>query len=92
VEHYEIAAYGSARTLAETLGEDEIVALLQQTLDEEESADKKLSGISEGEVIPAAPKSEDEGEDNAESSQGADGNGKANKASKKVGSGSRSKR
>ncbi|MBC7771680.1 MAG: ferritin-like domain-containing protein [Pyrinomonadaceae bacterium] len=53
VEHYEISAYGSARTFAETLGHTDIVALLQQTLDEEKAADEKLSGICTDEVLPA---------------------------------------
>jgi ferritin-like metal-binding protein YciE len=34
VEHYEISAYGSARALANHLGHDDIVELLQETLDE----------------------------------------------------------
>lgn len=46
VEHYEMAAYGTARTLAEYLGNDEAAALLQETLDEEKEADEKLSEIS----------------------------------------------
>jgi ferritin-like metal-binding protein YciE len=46
VEHYEMAAYGTARTLAEHLGNDEAVSLLQQTLDEEKAADEKLTSIS----------------------------------------------
>jgi ferritin-like metal-binding protein YciE len=54
VEHYEIAAYGSARTLAEHLGHAEAAELLQETLDEESAADEKLTGISVGEVLPAA--------------------------------------
>jgi ferritin-like metal-binding protein YciE len=47
VEHYEIAAYGTARSFAETLGEPEIVNLLQTTLDEEAATDKKLTELSE---------------------------------------------
>ena len=47
VEHYEIAAYGTARAFAETLGEDEIVELLQETLDEEGETDKKLTALAE---------------------------------------------
>jgi ferritin-like metal-binding protein YciE len=54
VEHYEIAAYGSARTFAEQLGHEEVVELLQETLDEESAADEKLTSISEEEVLPAA--------------------------------------
>jgi ferritin-like metal-binding protein YciE len=46
VEHYEMAGYGTARTYAELLGEDEAVELLQQTLDEEKEADQKLTDLS----------------------------------------------
>jgi ferritin-like metal-binding protein YciE len=53
VEHYEIAGYGSARTLAEWLGLDDVVTILQSTLDEEGATDKKLTAISE-ELCPAA--------------------------------------
>src|ERR1700676_1498642 len=41
VEHYEIAAYGTARTFAEQLGNDEAAELLQLTLTEEKEADRK---------------------------------------------------
>lgn len=47
VEHYEIAAYGTVRTFAERLGNQDIVDLLQETLDEEKEADDKLSDISQ---------------------------------------------
>jgi ferritin-like metal-binding protein YciE len=45
VEHYEIAAYGSARTYAELLGEQEAVRLLSETLSEEKAADSKLGQV-----------------------------------------------
>jgi ferritin-like metal-binding protein YciE len=48
VEHYEIAAYGTARTLADQLGLDGIRDLMDQTLDEEASADKLLTKIATG--------------------------------------------
>lgn len=54
VEHYEIAAYGSARALAEQLGNRPVVRLLQQTLDEEGACDKKLTDLSESEVLVEA--------------------------------------
>jgi ferritin-like metal-binding protein YciE len=47
VEHYEIAAYGTVRAFAEQLGEDRIVELLQETLDEEGETNKKLTTLSE---------------------------------------------
>jgi ferritin-like metal-binding protein YciE len=45
VEHYEIAAYGTVRTLAEMLGNKEAAKLLQQTLDEEKETDEKLTEL-----------------------------------------------
>jgi len=50
VEHYEIAAYGSAKSFAKTLGYQEAVSLLEQTLQEEKEADKKLTSIAESTV------------------------------------------
>lgn len=47
VEHYEIAAYGTARTHAEMLGYRKIAKLLQQTLNEEGATDKKLTQLAE---------------------------------------------
>jgi ferritin-like metal-binding protein YciE len=47
VEHYEIAAYGTARTHASTLGYSKAAKLLQQTLDEESNTDKKLTQLAE---------------------------------------------
>ncbi len=43
IEHYEIAGYGSCATYAELLGERKAYDLICENLDEEESADKKLS-------------------------------------------------
>ena len=45
VEHYEMAGYGTVRTYAGLLGEQEFANLLQQTLDEEKEADKTLTDI-----------------------------------------------
>jgi ferritin-like metal-binding protein YciE len=47
VEHYEIAAYGTVRALAEKLGEDSAVDLLSKTLQEEKDTDSKLSELAE---------------------------------------------
>jgi ferritin-like metal-binding protein YciE len=54
VEHYEIASYGCAREFAEQLGQEEVSALLQQTLEEEKSADKRLTAIARSSVNPQA--------------------------------------
>jgi ferritin-like metal-binding protein YciE len=47
VEHYEIAAYGSARTFAEVLDEDEAMDLLEATLEEEKETEVKLTELAE---------------------------------------------
>jgi len=44
-EHYEIAGYGTTRTLAELAGEDDIAGILQETLDEEGETDERLTQI-----------------------------------------------
>jgi ferritin-like metal-binding protein YciE len=47
VEHHEIAVYGTLRTWAEILGEDEHVAVLEKTLEEEKNADELLTELSQ---------------------------------------------
>lgn len=47
-EHYEIGAYGSLIAWAKAMGRDEAVAPLEETLEEEKSADEKLTEIAEG--------------------------------------------
>jgi ferritin-like metal-binding protein YciE len=54
VEHYEIASYGTVRTFAQLLGEDEAAELLQETLDEEGEADKLLTQLAQEIVNPEA--------------------------------------
>jgi len=53
-EHYQIARYGTLRAWAELLGEDEIVELLSDTLEEKKHADELLSWIAEGGVNESA--------------------------------------
>ena len=50
VEHYEISGYGTARALAELLGLDEAVDLLQETLDEEKETDETLTKLALNEI------------------------------------------
>jgi ferritin-like metal-binding protein YciE len=70
VEHYEMAAYGSVKAWAELLGQEEITALLEETLEEETSADQKLSEIAESVVnAEAAMGSNEESDDPDESSE-----------------------
>jgi ferritin-like metal-binding protein YciE len=45
IEHYEIATYGTLAAFAHTLGEDDALELLQQTLDEEKEADTLLTEV-----------------------------------------------
>lgn len=49
-EHYEISGYGTAATYADMLGHKEVAALLKQTLDEEETADTKLTKLAKSNI------------------------------------------
>ena len=51
IEHYEIAGYGTARTLADELDLDDAKSLLDETLDEESNADKLLTKIATGGML-----------------------------------------
>ncbi len=59
VEHYEIAAYGTALAHARLLENDEVVSLLEETLNEEKAADEKLTEIAESVVNLEASDAED---------------------------------
>jgi ferritin-like metal-binding protein YciE len=65
VEHYEIAGYGTVRTFAELMGEDEHVSLLEETLEEEKQTDEKLTQIAD-EINSQAREAEGEGEEQPE--------------------------
>jgi ferritin-like metal-binding protein YciE len=66
VEHYEIAAYGTARTWAEQLELDDAVGLLEQSLAEEKETDEKLSEIATSIVNEDAEAGTDEAEEEEE--------------------------
>ena len=63
VEHYEVAAYGTAKAMAEKLGLSEAADLLGETLDEEEEADRKLTEVAESLYEQVESGDEEEGEE-----------------------------
>jgi ferritin-like metal-binding protein YciE len=67
VEHYEIAAYGTVRTYASILGEEEAVSLLEKTLEEEKETDEKLTELAKG--INAEAASTESGESTGDRSE-----------------------
>jgi len=58
VEHYEIASYGTVRTYAKLLGEDDAAELLQETLNEEGETDEKLTVLAEEQINVQAARHE----------------------------------
>lgn len=91
VEHYEMAGYGTARTMAKAVGNKEVMNLLQETLKEEEMTDKLLSKIAIGiqkEMLREEGESEEEleGEEEryAAEAGGSRGRGSRMPAKKKV--------
>lgn len=84
-EHYEIAAHGTVRSFAELLGESDAVDLLQQTLDEENETDDKLTKLSKevnAQAMSAAPgeAEQSEEEETPHASQRSKRTGKARSA------------
>ena len=67
VEHYEIAAYGTLRTYAQLLGNDQVAGLLEETLEEEKATDEKLTALAEAGINEAAAHGEDD--DNSDESE-----------------------
>lgn len=61
VEHYEIASYGTVRTLAQTLGNNDVAELLEETLEEEKEADRLLTEIAEASINVEASSEEGNG-------------------------------
>jgi ferritin-like metal-binding protein YciE len=55
-EHYEMAAYGTLIAWARAMGHTEAADLLQENLDEEKAADRKLSSLAEGGINRQAAK------------------------------------
>jgi len=84
VEHYEIAAYGNVHAFAEALGNDQVAAILAETLGEEHAADELLTTISMDTVIPAALTAgggeEEDEEEEAVMAKGSPGKGRQNQA------------
>jgi len=66
IEHYEIAAYGTAATLAEAMGQDEVKELLGETLEEEKETDERLTQVSHSVNAEALGESSEEGSDEGE--------------------------
>jgi len=54
IEHYEIAAYGTAIALANAVGEKEVSRLLTETLEEEKQTDVKLTEVTQQNIMPEA--------------------------------------
>ena len=63
VEHYEIASYGTLRTWANLLGNSDVAALMEETLEEEKEADQRLTSIAESFVNEAAAEGDEDGEE-----------------------------
>jgi len=81
IEHYEISAYGTSIALAQALGEEEVAALLTETLEEEKQTDLKLTEVTQTSIMPKALAGEEEGDDEPSgTSRGASGGGRRKKA------------
>jgi len=88
IEHYEIAAYGTAATLAEAMGQDEVKELLGETLEEEKETDERLTQVAQSvnsEAIGEGSEEEgsEEDDENESSSNGSRGSSSSRSSAKK---------
>ena len=87
-EHYEMAAYGTLVAWARGMGHERAATLLQETLDEEKAADKKLTSIAEAginqEAADAAHPENSDGEDEEEEDEPAMRSGSGRRAAAAV--------
>ena len=88
-EHYEIAAYGTLIAWAQAMGHTEAAKLLQQTLEEEEGADEKLSALAESGINQSAAEAAHPDEEKTAVGAGA-GGGRKNSSRQKRSAASRS--
>jgi ferritin-like metal-binding protein YciE len=72
VEHYEIAAYGTAHEFANLLGETEAASLLEETLNEEKETDEKLTELAKEINSQANEGDEDAEAEDEEDEEGTD--------------------
>ena len=79
-EHYEIGSYGTCVAWAQLLGLDDVAALLEQTLEEEKAADKKLSALAEQEINQNAASQGQEEEEQEEDEDARPARGSARKS------------
>jgi ferritin-like metal-binding protein YciE len=79
-EHYEMAAYGTLVAWAQAMGHTEAANLLQQNLNEEKAADKKLSDLAESGINQSAADSAHGDEEEQEESVGASSGSTSRKA------------
>jgi len=84
-EHYEMAAYGTLVAWAQAMGHTDAARLLQQTLDEEKAADKKLSSLAEGGINQSAADAAHPDEEEDEEPVGAPASAARKGASSKTG-------
>jgi len=68
VEHYEISGYGTLRTIAERLGQDEVAQLLAETLEEEKKADELLTSVAQSPLESTSESADEEGGESEEMS------------------------
>jgi ferritin-like metal-binding protein YciE len=93
IEHYEIAAYGTAATLAEAMGHDEVKELLGETLEEEKETDERLTQVAQSVNSEALSEGEEEGsEDEDENEDSSNGSRRGSSSSSRPSSKSSSSR
>jgi ferritin-like metal-binding protein YciE len=66
IEHYCIAAWGTAAAMGRMLGQEKVVRTMEQVLDEGKQFDEQMTKLAEDEINPRMIEDEEEGEEDEE--------------------------
>jgi ferritin-like metal-binding protein YciE len=85
-EHYCIAAWGTARSLAQAVGQQTTVEAMERALEEGKTLDQQLTELAEQEITPQllSEESEEEGEEEEEETSGRSGSGRSSRSERRA--------
>ncbi len=90
IQHYCIAAWGTAKAFGEALGQKEVVRAMERALQEGKRLDEELTALAEREVNPAMLEAEGSGEAEQEVEGEAEGQGRGGSGAGRSGGGGES--
>ena len=83
IEHYCIAAWGTAAAMGRMLGQEKVVRTMEQVLDEGKQFDEQMTKLAEDEINPRMIEDEEEGEEDEGEEEQGNGSSRGRRASRR---------